>query len=54
MGKRVVGALCLDCKENLLIEMEWMQKEEFIEYIMKTKCPRCGSDNWMLTDYSEI
>jgi len=65
MGTRVIYAICNDCKRNKCkkcsmwdyqfpIVLEWMLKDKLIDHIKKTKCPCCGSDNWILTDYSEI
>lgn len=64
MGTRTIIAVCLDCEEakrgypteygEFSIVMEWFSKEALLKYIEGTHCPDCGSNNWYLTDASEI
>lgn len=61
MGTRQQMAICSDCeKKNInfggefYITLEWMDKADLIEYLKKVKCAWCDSDDWTLTDYSEI
>lgn len=34
--------------------MEHMTKEELLEHIEDIECHHCGSENWRITDYSQI
>ena len=67
MGIRVSIARCNDCEDKKCskcwdamegstfeVAMEWMSKEKLIKHIQDIKCPCCGSDNWSLTDASEL
>lgn len=53
-------AVCRDCENNpnvqdpeFCIVLEYLNKEEIIKKIKETKCPECGSENWVLTDVTE-
>ena len=64
MGTRTIIAICKDCEDTergfpseygeFSIVMEWFSKEELIKHIKETHCPTCNSNNWFLTDASEI
>lgn len=41
-------------ESSFWIDMEHMGKDELLNHIEDTSCPECGSDNWQLTDESEI
>ena len=50
MGRSVNETYCNDCEEEFYIILEYLSKKDAIEEIKKTKCPKCGSDNWSFTD----
>lgn len=58
MGTTVNMAMCKDCEtkdgwektESFCVVLEWLSKESAKAEIEKTKCPKCGSDNWYFTD----
>ena len=59
MGTRKIIACCKDCEKadrcgEFPIVFEWLDKKELIKHIEDTHCPDCGSDDWHLTDESEI
>ena len=66
MGIRQSRCICEDCEKNkrrideyydygeFWIALEWMSKSGLLEYIKERRCPICGSDNWSLTDASQI
>lgn len=50
MGVSAIVTRCKDCEEEFDIVLEWHNKESAIEEIKKAKCPKCGSENWYMTD----
>lgn len=70
MGTRYHYAFCKPCADKKCTNKEhnefwdgdgsfgfmWehMSKTEALEYLQNIKCPCCGSDEWTLSDYSEI
>ena len=42
-----------DDNSSFGLVLEWKNKNEILKEIAKTKCPKCGSENWYLTDISE-
>lgn len=50
MGTATNGARCKKCNEEFCVVLEWEPKQGAIEKLQKTKCPKCESDDWYLTD----
>ncbi len=44
---------CNDCDEEFYMDMEWFGKDSLIKKAEETKCPKCGSENWSMTDSCE-
>lgn len=66
MSQMSITARCKDCAEkdkdtpfswgeegDFGLVIEWMGKEEIIKKVKETHCPKCGGDNWYLTDSAE-
>ena len=34
--------------------LEWKSKKDILEKVGETKCPKCGSEDWYLTDAEVI
>ena len=50
MGTSINIVKCKDCGAYSSIALEWLSKNDVKKEIEKTKCSKCGSDNWYLTD----
>jgi len=70
MGTRWHYAFCEDCRDKCQKKThhgefwdkdgsfgfvwEHMSKQDAIQHLKETVCPCCHSENWTLSDYSEI
>lgn len=67
MGTRIHYAVCRVCDEKKCqasihgtidgsfgFSWEWYDKQDAVKVIQELCCPCCGSEDWMLTDCSEI
>lgn len=43
-------AICRKCEKEFSVTLEWLSKEEAIEIIKNTVCPKCGSNDWYFAD----
>jgi Zn finger protein HypA/HybF involved in hydrogenase expression len=50
MGTAINWVRCNDCEEDFDVVLEWKSKDSSLDEIKKTKCPKCGSENWYFTD----
>ena len=50
MGIALNGLKCNKCNEEFDIALEWRSKNVVIEKIKKTRCPKCGSNDFYFTD----
>lgn len=42
-----------DDESSFCLVLEWKNKDEIIKTVSEQKCPKCGSEDWYLTDASE-